>query len=76
MNPIRANEPENNQLKQLYEICQNPNEANKMLNQYLENNPMLKALANKGDYKALFEALCQSRGINPQSFINTLKTKI
>lgn len=76
MNPIRSSELQNNQLKELYNLCQNPNEANKMLNQYIGNNPMLKALANKGDYRALFEALCQSWGINPQDFINALKTKI
>ncbi len=76
MNPIRNNQTQTNQIKELYNLCQNPYEANKMLNQYIGNNPMLKALANKGDYRALFEALCQSKGINPQSFINELKNKI
>lgn len=37
---------------------------------------MFKAMATNGDYKALFEALCSTRGINPQAFINELKTKI
>ena len=76
MNPIRSNQTQDNQLKELYNLCQYPNEASKLLNQYIGNNPMLKAFANKGDYRALFEALCQSRGINPQDFINALKTKI
>jgi len=76
MNPIRNYDNQNSQLKELYNLCQNPNNANQMLNQIIGNNPMFKAMATNGDYKALFEALCVSRGINPQAFINELKTKI
>lgn len=75
MNPIRNNN-QNNNLKELYNLCQNPNNAKQMLAQVLGNNPMFNAMATNGDYKALFEALCSSRGINPQAFINELKSKI
>ncbi len=74
MNPLRNNQ--NNNLRDLYELCQNPNKARTMIEQTLGNNPMFQAMATNGDYKALYEALCQARGINPQAFINELKSKI
>lgn len=76
MNPIKNNNFGNMNLKSLYNACMNPSNAEGMLRGFVGNNPMLNMLLNKHDYKALFEAVCQSRGINPSEFINSLKTNL
>lgn len=79
MNPLlnqKNNFSISNELKNLYKLCQNPINANNLLKQYLGNNPYLNALANNGNYESLFKSLCQSKGINPNEYLTSLKRQI
>lgn len=75
MNPLLNKQEQSMNLKELYQVCQNPEKARNLLNQFLGNNPMFRTLANKGDFRALYEELCKSKGINPQDFMSSLEAK-
>lgn len=76
MNPILNRQNDTQNLEELYKLCQNPHSARNMLNQIIGSNPLLNIMANKGDFKALYEELCKTRGINPQDFMNALESQI
>lgn len=79
MNPLLVNKNNfsiSNELKNLYRLCQNTNNAKSLINQYLGNNPYLSAMVNNGNYESLFKSLCQSKGINPQEYLTSLKRQL
>lgn len=75
MNPLLNKQEQSMNLKELYQVCQNPEKARSLLNQFLGNNPMFRVFANKGDFRALYEELCKSKGINPQDFMSSLEAR-
>lgn len=78
MNPLA--QPQNNQnstnlkqIKELYNMAKNPNNAVLGL---LQNNPQIKNIMNMcagRNPKDVFYEQCQAQGINPQDILNLLK---
>lgn len=82
-NPFNQLNPRNpmqgydfNQIRGLYQSMRNGMSPMQMLGQMANGNPQIANVVNAlrmgGNPKALYESMCQQRGINPQEFMRNI----
>lgn len=77
MNPMSQNNNQVTMIRNLYSICQHSNNPMQLMEQMANQNPQLMPYLNMMKQgmtpEQLFKSACQSKGIDPNGFMNDIR---